>query len=455
MRIDLRGAARASVAATEQPPRRSAGSATHFAVRAGREAGYTAVVGSGSGASSPESLPADEPFWHDAAGVLRAELRAAREALGAEWAVLWGPLPLSPKSPFTCVLIEDRDESASSAVGLAVPVAGNRWAEATFAGAGALATDAPSDPRLGLHAPVLSRNKVQQAVSGACLRDGVAEAVVELYTKRAFTAGVDALEVARGAAHRIAEALRQLPKRTPPGGVSRGAPKGDPITAAALHDLKSALSAQSLLVAGFEKELKGAAQGDRLDWQRLGSMLESLAVLRESVMHANELARLMTLGTLAPGSRIAIDLPGLVRLCLAAIPLDLRERFEVVLDPSFPAGSTVREAPALMRAVVSLLQNAALAIQRKPGAHARVLLRSDEEFGYIDVEDEGAGVPSEVLEHLFEPGVTTRDRPDGHGYGLFTAQQAVESIGGTLTLYSVPARGARFTVQLPGALVGV
>lgn len=405
-------------------------------------------------------LSTDEVSYRAGADAVRAELHALRVALGAEWAVLWGPLPLTARSPFTCVLLEDRDPSVNSAVGLAVPVSGNAWAEAVLAEGAQLAPHVATDPRLVLHGKLLVRNRVHAMVSASWPREGspgTIDAVVDVYSTRDFSTERDPLIEARACASRVAALLRALPPRTPTpsNGISPRAPKGDPITSAALHDLKSALSAQALLVAGFEKELRGAAEGDRLDWQRLGSMLESLSVLRESVMHANELARLMTLGTLAPGSRIAIDLPGLVKLCLAALPLDLRERFDVVLDPSCPSGGTVREAPALMRAIVSLLQNAALAIQRKSGARARVTLRSDDERAYVDVEDQGEGVPAEVLEHLFEPGVTTRERPSGHGYGLFTARQALESVGGSLTLYNVPAHGARFTVQLPGSIAGV
>ena len=46
------------------------------------------------------------------------------------------------------------------------------------------------------------------------------------------------------------------------------------------------------------------------------------------------------------------------------------------------------------------------------------------------------------------PGTTTRTRAEGHGYGLYSTRRTIESLGGTLALYSVPGRGARFTIRL-------
>jgi len=389
------------------------------------------------------------PDWTAAAARIQDELRAVREAFDADWAVLWGPLPLPRGAPFASVLFEDRPDQLSTAIGLAVPLLGNAWAECLFAAGGAVSDDPARDARLALYIPLIQRKRIAAIASGAYVLGGVVQCVTEVYSTRPLRLPTDPIARLARAGRAIAEVLAGVPRPTssnPP------APSNDPLTAAALHDLRNALAAQSLLVRGIEKDMRALSTGERPASGGLGGVLDSLAVLRDSVQHASELARVMTLGTLAPGERVNVGIADVISLALAAVSADLRERFAVEIAPGLEDAGPVLDAPALLRALVNLVQNAALAIQRRPAARAAVRVRAEGGDVLIEVEDEGPGVPAEVLDHLFEPGVTTRERRDGHGYGLYSARQTLEQLGGALTLYSEPRHGARFTMRLPRAV---
>ena len=395
----------------------------------------------------------DADRWSAAVARIPVELRSLRLRFGADWAVVWGPLPIEPTAAFASVLFEDRDEARPSALGIAVPIVGNPWAESLFTNGGALADDPRHDPRLRLHEWIISHNRIVAIASGAALRDGMALGIVELYAQRPFTLPAEPIYEIQQVALRIAEVLEQRPMHSIVAGPANG-PR-DPITAAALHDLKSSLAAQSLLISSFEKELRAVVGGATPNPARVNSMLESLSVMRESVVHANELTRVMTLGSLAPGTRVAIDLPSIAKLALAAIPMDLRERFDVIIDPSITLARPVIDAPSMLRAIVNLVQNGALSIQRVKGARAKIRVHPEGESAIVEVEDEGPGVAPEIAPRLFQPGVTTHERSDGHGYGLHTARRAIESMGGTLTLYSIPRHGAKFIIRVPRSAAGL
>lgn len=64
----------------------------------------------------------------------------------------------------------------------------------------------------------------------------------------------------------------------------------------------------------------------------------------------------------------------------------------------------------------------------------------------FSVADQGAGVPKEHLERIFDPFYTTR--PEGTGLGLAIARRVAESAGGTLTLDNGTV-GACFRMRLP------
>ena len=64
------------------------------------------------------------------------------------------------------------------------------------------------------------------------------------------------------------------------------------------------------------------------------------------------------------------------------------------------------------------------------------------------VEDTGCGIPSEALDHVFEPFYTTKGGR-GTGLGLAVSWGIVEAHGGTINVTSRPGAATRFTVRLP------
>jgi signal transduction histidine kinase len=56
-----------------------------------------------------------------------------------------------------------------------------------------------------------------------------------------------------------------------------------------------------------------------------------------------------------------------------------------------------------------------------------------------------------VRDRLFEPFVTTKDIGKGTGLGLAVCRGLVEAVGGSITLDTGYAAGARFVVELPAA----
>ncbi len=69
----------------------------------------------------------------------------------------------------------------------------------------------------------------------------------------------------------------------------------------------------------------------------------------------------------------------------------------------------------------------------------------------IEVEDDGAGMPPEVLARIFEPYFSTRREQGGSGLGLSTVIGIVRQSDGFVEARSHPGRGACFCVYLPAA----
>lgn len=75
--------------------------------------------------------------------------------------------------------------------------------------------------------------------------------------------------------------------------------------------------------------------------------------------------------------------------------------------------------------------------------------QSDKQSGLrIEIEDTGVGISIDMLERIFEHGFSTRE--DSRGLGLPAAKNAINELGGLLSVTSSgPHRGAKFVIELP------
>jgi signal transduction histidine kinase len=65
----------------------------------------------------------------------------------------------------------------------------------------------------------------------------------------------------------------------------------------------------------------------------------------------------------------------------------------------------------------------------------------------VDVQDDGPGVPADVMEKMFSPFFTTK--PQGTGLGLAIVRKIVDAHDGRIDVSGVASGGARFRVTLP------
>jgi two-component system, NtrC family, sensor kinase len=68
-------------------------------------------------------------------------------------------------------------------------------------------------------------------------------------------------------------------------------------------------------------------------------------------------------------------------------------------------------------------------------------------FVQVEVRDTGVGIPSENLEHIFDPFFTSKD--EGSGLGLSISHQIVQEHGGYVTVESKVGKGTSFLVNIP------
>ena len=107
------------------------------------------------------------------------------------------------------------------------------------------------------------------------------------------------------------------------------------------------------------------------------------------------------------------------------------------------------DAGQIRQCLINLVRNASEAVVAKGGGRVVLRTRRDGDRVAIEVEDDGVGIPADVLPRLFDPFFSTKD--SGSGLGLALTQQIVRDHGGDLDVTSTVGRGTTFTVRVPGS----
>ncbi len=100
------------------------------------------------------------------------------------------------------------------------------------------------------------------------------------------------------------------------------------------------------------------------------------------------------------------------------------------------------------RIVHNLVKNALQSIPQGTDPEVVVSVSKDAEGrALVRVRDNGAGIPEDMKERIFEPNFTTKS--SGMGLGLALVKNLIENFGGTIDFESLPGGGTEFKMVLP------
>ncbi|MEO8277862.1 MAG: ATP-binding protein [Thermoanaerobaculia bacterium] len=158
----------------------------------------------------------------------------------------------------------------------------------------------------------------------------------------------------------------------------------------------------------------------------------------------------------------ATDVDATVRRLLPRLEKELGAGIRLNHSPSERSATANIDPEGLEYILLSLAENSADALTGGGTFAIRTQLLSigfDElppgtsaapgSYVQLEVEDDGPGVSSELLEKLFEPFVTTHRFGSGRGLGLASIRGIVEQCGGFVTLRSSPGRGFGCSLHFP------
>lgn len=208
-----------------------------------------------------------------------------------------------------------------------------------------------------------------------------------------------------------------------------------------VHDLKTPLTA----VSGYLEILKRYS-ATKLDEKERGYLFECAkqatrlagmitSVLDVTKMESNRMVLKMEPCDLVAAAEAAVDLLG------------VNARKMVSIEPSARPLIAFFDRDVIERVILNLVDNAVKAVETE--GQVRVIIEQEEDQAKVRVIDNGAGIPPECQDRIFEKFGRVRESKRSTGLGLTFCKLAVKAHGCDIKFTSETDKGSTFWFNLP------
>ena len=210
------------------------------------------------------------------------------------------------------------------------------------------------------------------------------------------------------------------------------------LSASVAHEMNTPLA---VLHGSIEKLLETADDEQTIErLQRMLRVTERLRTISEGLLGFSRVRR----QHMAP-----VALRQLIDDAWGLVGIDARAR-SVAFSAVIPEEAwVIGNADRLVQVFVNVLRNAVMAVNGSGKIVARA--QRDGSRWTVAVEDNGPGIPEDVLPDIFNAFVSSRLDAEGTGLGLTVAQGIVDQHGGTIAASNCRGGGARLDISLPAA----
>jgi signal transduction histidine kinase len=222
------------------------------------------------------------------------------------------------------------------------------------------------------------------------------------------------------------------------------------------HEIKNPLTPIRLGV----QHLRRARADHRVDFDRV--LEQNVNRILAEIDRLDEIARAFSRYGSAPNDRpraVATDVAAVVRDVVAlesmAVGSGAQDRVHWLVDGADARVSALASGDELREVLLNVFENARLAGAREVvvslGENGRpdATTEDPEPRVAIVVQDNGHGIPPDVLPRIFEPHFSTRT--SGSGLGLAISRQIIDSWGGAISVASDVGRGTTVRILLKPA----
>ena len=173
-------------------------------------------------------------------------------------------------------------------------------------------------------------------------------------------------------------------------------------------------------------------------------------IASESRRCGDLIKNLLSLSRTSPMNVQSTDLRTVIDRCLMLVRPQLQQGgIELQLKIAEDLPHVPCDPAQIEQVLLALIMNAIDAMPRGGNLWVESRRTSVPTEIVIQVRDDGSGIAPDVLPHIFEPFLTTKESGHGTGLGLAIARGVVERHKGRIEVESELGRGTTFNVTLP------
>src|ERR1039457_150244 len=219
------------------------------------------------------------------------------------------------------------------------------------------------------------------------------------------------------------------------------------MAAVVAHEVNNPLSG----ILTYAKLIKKWVASGQTEHEKHDEAVECLELIASESRRCGDLIKnLLTLSRTAPMNVQATNLHAVIDRCLMLVRHQLElggVELQLKLAEDLPRVPCY--AAQIEQVLLALIMNAKDAMPKGGNLWIETRPSNDETEIITQVRDDGAGIAPDVLPHIFEPFLTTKESGHGVGLGLAIARGIVERHNGRIEVQSEVGRGSTFTITLP------
>jgi signal transduction histidine kinase len=210
------------------------------------------------------------------------------------------------------------------------------------------------------------------------------------------------------------------------------------------HQWRQPLSVITTCASGIKLEKEFGISNSELEVEKLDSIINSSNYLSNTIEDFRNFFKPNKQMSDFSIEEMAIQSLALVNSSLNFHHIKLEKNFNTI-------NSVYGYSNEFSQAVLNVLSNAkdALVENNVVDPKIKVNIYENEDFGFLEIEDNAGGINQDILNKIFEPYFTTKHKNQGTGIGLYMSKMIIEeNMNGKLIVENIK-NGARFIFAIP------
>lgn len=217
------------------------------------------------------------------------------------------------------------------------------------------------------------------------------------------------------------------------------------------HEIMNSISpitSLTTVISGYFRKKNGKSQipADEINNQIVSKTLSGLNTIEETGKGLLDFVdKYRSLTSLPKPNLCRFSVDSLFMKCKLLMESNISDNIEIIESVSPKDLALEADFAQVEQILINLIKNATEAFSgRKNGLiHLKAFKADDSTI--IQVEDNGIGIPREIIEDIFIPFYTTKK--SGSGIGLSLSRQIMQNHDGTISVDSSPVNGSVFTLK--------